>query len=159
MRGYLKWMVLRLLSSRDMSGYDLMKELGVGLGSKPSPGSMYPLLESMMNDELATVKVDGRKKVYKITVKGKVEFKDMVKQKEKICSNMSSIMNELFPDDSGEQFMKNFHDEVMQMHKLPDMMEMNKAIISLVKDGRFDKNKGALSQIFKDATKKVESLR
>lgn len=159
MRGYLKWMVLRILSSREMSGYDLMKELGIGLGSKPSPGSMYPLLDGMIKDGLATVKVEGRRKVYKITSKGKSEFKDMVKQKEQICSNMSSVMNEIFPDESQEQFMKSFHDEIMQMHRLPDMINMNKSIIALIKDGRFDKNKSSLSQIFREATKKVESLR
>ncbi len=48
-----------------------MKHIEDKVGAKPSPGSIYPLLEKLKKDGMVTVKGVGRKKEYKITIGGK----------------------------------------------------------------------------------------
>jgi DNA-binding PadR family transcriptional regulator len=67
--------VLSEISDGERSGYEIIKAIEKKTGSwKPSAGSMYPLLKSLLSDGLVNVREDafGRKiKYYSITSKGK----------------------------------------------------------------------------------------
>lgn len=69
-RGLLKNIVLKALEESPKSGYELMQHLEA-LGSKPSPGSMYPLLKHLREDGLVGMKKVGRKNEYHLTAKGR----------------------------------------------------------------------------------------
>ncbi|PIY60319.1 hypothetical protein COY95_02380 [Candidatus Woesearchaeota archaeon CG_4_10_14_0_8_um_filter_47_5] len=75
-RGHLKICVLKELKEQPMSGYRLMKQLKEELGFKPSPGSMYPLLENLSNEGYISGTVNGRKKQYSLTPKGSEFLKE-----------------------------------------------------------------------------------
>lgn len=48
-RGLLRFLVLKMLSEKPMSGTEIIKEIEMQTGSwKPSPGSIYPLLAWML---------------------------------------------------------------------------------------------------------------
>ncbi len=86
LRGFLKIVVLKALAESPHSGYSLMKHIEEKVGSKPSPGSMYPLLDSLKNEGLIEVKVVGRAKDYKLTVDGKHKL-HAVDEKRNECLN------------------------------------------------------------------------
>lgn len=86
--GNLRLLVLKLLSSKDMSGYDLMKTIQEKTGRKPSPGSMYPLLEKLKSEGRITVREVGRAKRYSITESGKRELSDTSTRKEELMANI-----------------------------------------------------------------------
>ncbi len=75
MRGFLTFTVLRLVRKHSMSGKDIRKELESRKGSKPSPGTIYPVLKAMSKNgwirELSDV---GKEKKYRITATGKKEL-------------------------------------------------------------------------------------
>ncbi len=71
LRGFLKVVVLKALVENPKSGYSLMKFVEERVGVKPSPGSMYPLLDTLKKEGLVEVKGVGRAKEYKLTVEGK----------------------------------------------------------------------------------------
>ena len=71
LRGFLKIVVLKALDEGPKSGYSLMKFVEERVGTKPSPGSMYPLLETLKKEGFLTVKTVGRTKEYKLTIDGK----------------------------------------------------------------------------------------
>ena len=71
-RGDLKFVILRLVSSRPMHGYEVMKALeGESKGYyRPSPGSVYPTLQMLEDAGYVTVEEHGGKKIYSITEEG-----------------------------------------------------------------------------------------
>ena len=71
-RGWLRPWILSLLSKTPKNGAEIMDDIermSWG-GWRPSPGSIYPLLDEMTKDGLITKREDGR---YEITEKGRGE--------------------------------------------------------------------------------------
>jgi len=69
----LRLWVMALLSKSPKNGAELMDEIErMTLGFwRPSPGSMYPLLEQLSEEGLVSKRQDGK---YELTEKGKVEY-------------------------------------------------------------------------------------
>ena len=68
MKGFLSFMVLRLISKKNMSGEEIRKELLERRGNRPSPGTIYPVLKSLSDKGLIEeIKDKGREKKYRIT--------------------------------------------------------------------------------------------
>ncbi len=75
MRGFLTFTVLRLTNKGEMSGDDIRCELERRKGSKPSPGTIYPVLKSMSkNGWIREVSDGGKEKKYRITQRGRKEL-------------------------------------------------------------------------------------
>ena len=72
-RGLLRFLVLKMLSEKPMSGAEIAEQIKEQTGGrwKPSPGSIYPLLASMLNKGFTeeTPEGDGLKR-YSFTVEG-----------------------------------------------------------------------------------------
>ena len=74
MKGFLSFIVLKLISKKQMSGDAIRKELAKRRGSKPSPGTIYPVLKSLSKSGFITeIKDGGKTKMYKLTKKGRKE--------------------------------------------------------------------------------------
>jgi DNA-binding PadR family transcriptional regulator len=74
-RGDVRSAILALLDDRPMHGYEMIQELEERTGGRwrPSAGSIYPTLQLLEDEGLATAEeVDGRK-VYSLTDSGKKE--------------------------------------------------------------------------------------
>lgn len=78
-KGELALAILSLLEDGPKHGYEIMKELedrSHGL-YRPSAGSVYPILQQLLDQELASAKEeDGGKKVYELTKAGKESVKN-----------------------------------------------------------------------------------
>ena len=75
MRGFLTFIVLKLISKKNMSGEDIRQEIQKRKGSKPSPGTIYPVLKILNeNGLIEEVKNGAKTKKYKLTKKGKREL-------------------------------------------------------------------------------------
>ena len=76
MKGFLSFIVLKLISKKNMSGDDIRKELAKRRGSKPSPGTIYPVLKSLRKSGfIKEIKDGGKTKMYNLTKKGQKEVK------------------------------------------------------------------------------------
>jgi DNA-binding PadR family transcriptional regulator len=73
MKGFLSFLILWNLGKKSMSGAQLACELEKRKGSKPSPGTIYPVLKELKKNGAITC--DSRK-VYSLTKKGKEELKN-----------------------------------------------------------------------------------
>jgi PadR family transcriptional regulator, regulatory protein PadR len=74
MKGYLSFLVLRMISHNDLSGDDIRKELERRKGCMPSAGTIYPVLKDLKTKGLITeTEQEGRTKRYTITDKGRKE--------------------------------------------------------------------------------------
>ena len=76
MRGFLSFIVLRLISKKNMSGDEIREELKKRRGSKPSPGTVYPVLKVLSESGfIEEVPNGGKTKNYRLTKKGRKELK------------------------------------------------------------------------------------
>src|SRR3989338_1485422 len=76
MRGFLSFIVLRLIAKKNMSGEEIRKEIEKRKGAKPSPGTIYPVLKALRKSWLIQeVKDGGKEKKYRLTKKGQKELK------------------------------------------------------------------------------------
>ena len=74
MRGFLSFTVLRLISKKPMSGDEIRDELEQRKGSRPSPGTIYPVLKSLAERGwIKDMEKSGKEKKYSITPEGKKE--------------------------------------------------------------------------------------
>ena len=71
-RGDLKFVILQLILNRPMHGYEVMKALEEESKGyyRPSPGSVYPMLQMLEDEGYVTVEEKGGKKIYSITEDG-----------------------------------------------------------------------------------------
>jgi DNA-binding PadR family transcriptional regulator len=95
LRGFLKIVVLKALAESPKSGYALMKFVEARIGTKPSPGSMYPLLEKLKDEGLVTAKGVGRSKEYKLTVQGKHKLHAIEEKRTECLTNFLDGMKML----------------------------------------------------------------
>lgn len=89
MKGFLSFLILWIISKKSMKGSDVRKELEVRKGSRPSPGTIYPVLKELREKGLLEV---DENKVYSLTEKGRDEL-------ELALGNFSQIFY-----DAGEMF-------------------------------------------------------
>jgi PadR family transcriptional regulator, regulatory protein PadR len=76
MRGFLSFLVLRLISKKPRSGEDIRKEIEIRKGARPSPGTIYPVLKHLHEHGLI-IEMAGKsakEKKYAITSAGKKEL-------------------------------------------------------------------------------------
>ncbi len=68
----LSLIVLKSISNKDLSGYDIIKTIDKNFLTRLSPGTIYPLLYSLQKEEILEMKSEGKKrKLYKLTEKGR----------------------------------------------------------------------------------------
>ena len=81
MKGFLTFIVLKLISKRNMSGQGITQELKKRRGSKPSPGTVYPVLKSLSKSGfIEEIKGSTKVKKYRLTKKGQKELNAATKK-------------------------------------------------------------------------------
>ena len=94
-------MLLKEISMNESTGYQLIKKVADITGSKPSTGSIYPILKRMEKDGWISGRKKAGKTVYKITKSGLEQIKgfDEIKMDQIVKIQQSIVMaNETFED-------------------------------------------------------------
>jgi DNA-binding PadR family transcriptional regulator len=99
-KGFLKQHILLALSFRPAHGYELMHWVSHHTGHSwtPSPGSMYPALESLESKGFITSMGDGRRRVYSLTPKGDDVIAQLRKKREEQFLEMKAFMSALLDE-------------------------------------------------------------
>lgn len=85
-KGFLRYHVLKALSEKPMSGSELMEDIEAHTGGcwKPSPGSIYPLLAWLQdNNYIKEFPAENGLKRYELTEKGKALLEEQGKIRQK----------------------------------------------------------------------------
>ncbi|PZF15388.1 PadR family transcriptional regulator [Curtobacterium sp. MCPF17_011] len=74
-RGDVRLAILGLLAEGPQNGYAVIKTIAERTGGawKPSPGSVYPTLQQLVDEELVVSTGDGRKTLFELTDAGRAE--------------------------------------------------------------------------------------
>lgn len=164
MRGHLKPIILALLEKEQLSGSELIKKIEEIIAWKPSYGSVYPLLDHLVKDGLAVQIIDKKKKIYKLTAKGKKEAnKKQYEQKELADSlvKVHSILRSLYGMDINmdleiiEEFKKG-KIPFSEVHK--ESMELKSEMLRLLKNDSLKRNKVKVKKILGETISKLKKL-
>ena len=71
MKGFLSFIIMWLVNKKNMTGAEIALELEKRKGSKPSPGTIYPVLKDLKDKGLLSVDENKR---YSLTKRGKKEL-------------------------------------------------------------------------------------
>lgn len=102
-----------------MSGYGLMKSIKEKTGKRPSPGSIYPVLEGLKSAGSVTVKDLGRLKKYRITPQGRAVLSDYSQHREVMMEKIKSAIG-VFCTMTGqteEECLSSLHEECINRKK------------------------------------------
>ena len=97
-KGFLKFHILGVLKSGPTHGYEIMHRISHHTGHvwRPSPGSMYPALESLETEGFITCQGDGRRKVYSLTPKGENIMDQVQKKQQEQFLEMKAFLSGIF---------------------------------------------------------------
>ena len=96
-KGFLKLHILGVLAEGPSHGYEIMHRISrhSGDGWTPSPGSMYPALDTLESRGFISCQGDGRRKVYTLTPKGQDALDRIRKMRENQFYEMKAFMSAL----------------------------------------------------------------
>jgi len=96
-KGFLKAILLSIIHEKPIHGYDIIHLIQERSGGNwtPSPGSVYPALESLESKGYIASEDIERKKVYTITPKGEQAIEQMKRKRDEFKNEMSAIFGNL----------------------------------------------------------------
>jgi len=156
-RGHLRFFVLHALAKEDMAGYRLMKVLGEDLGSKPSPGSIYPILEDLKEKKFISCKELKNKKVYSITKSGKDFLKQALELKAEFLEKVNKFREILEPEQcqQNKKDMQHWHGSMPKSVVIaPELRNFMRVAIQNLENGKAAKTKSFL----KEKTKELRAI-
>lgn len=139
---FLKIFILKQLMDKKMSGYDIMKKCEELLSYKPSAGTIYPVLSGLEKKGILKSKIEGRKKIYEMTSKGRKFMDDITNLKKEFYEKMQSIISavaESFDDASLKNYRKIFIE-------YPEIMK----IMNLLKKVKKEKGRKILKKLYEE---------
>jgi DNA-binding PadR family transcriptional regulator len=94
-RSFLRYIVLKIIKDKPIHGYEIMKTIELLSKGKwtPSPGSIYPILESLESKGFVQNEEIDRRKVYSITPAGIAALDQMTQEKLELLKEMSRLIN------------------------------------------------------------------
>ena len=97
MEGYLKIFVLKELKNRQRTGFELMSDFEKITGShKPSPGTIYPLLNELLKKGFVIVSRKSNKKIYSISKKGDIALTSLMDERRKSFERMIKMLGIIY---------------------------------------------------------------
>ncbi|MBS7656004.1 PadR family transcriptional regulator [Candidatus Bathyarchaeota archaeon] len=103
-KGYLRLVILMLLTKKPMHGYEIMNEVEARtLGFwRPTAGGVYPLLKKMEKKKEVKskwIKISKRdRKIYEITVNGKRKLQNALKKQEMLTNTLNGLCTEFLTE-------------------------------------------------------------
>lgn len=130
-RGFLKSYILLLLRAGPLHGYKIMEKIKEKTKFwKPSPGSVYPALQSLVKKGFVKKIDEGRRKKYALTKKG-LKISEEIKDFEKTMrEKMSKILGEILGVDKAE--IERFLEEMKKRYKANPLYERLNTIAELI---------------------------
>ncbi len=105
-KGFLKLIVLKIISERPIHGYDIIAEIESKTRGHwvPSPGSIYPALEFLESKGYIAMEEVDRKKVYTITEEGREALKHIDMKRRELAKEINAIFEDTTEEnDDGRQ--------------------------------------------------------
>lgn len=165
--GHLKLLVLRILSKQELSGYAIIKHIEQETGFwKPSPGSMFPLLQKLEGEGFIGHVKEKMRNAYSITPKGKQHLKLIMQKKHELIERMGEMLR-LHQAIAYDRHDANFFFMIMEQLKKgdipfkelqPELGMVRGSIFQLYAKDKVKGNEKKIKSILRDTITKLKKL-
>ncbi len=162
-KGYLKLLVLKELNEAPASGYTIMKKLEKFEGRRPSPGSIYPLLNELLSKKLVKINQEGRKKIYSLTKKGKTSIDRLLTEKEgsilhnmQVCRTIGTILGK--KRKAKPRIENIFRGNSTVLKNISILMDVKNNIVHALNSVDTKEEQKKLNEILREANTKIINL-
>lgn len=157
LKGLLKLLILRELGEKELSGYDLIKIIGEKL-KKPSPGSVYPILKDLMEKGFLNVRVEGRKKIYSLSEKGREALREMMEREREVILRKVEALKEwgILDEKEAENIYTHIIKKKETLMKLHQLRNWSKFVDLLSR--ALDKSKSDVERLLGEFIEKLERI-
>ena len=166
MKGYLKIYVMKELSKGGKTGYELMNSVESSTGfHKPSPGTIYPLLNSLKKNGMVKISEDKNKKIYSLTKKGEEMLSALIKERKGYMNSIIEILTPIYSKEELGEVKKtlNFMDKKVKHPMCFDFGIIKKLRSTVMEFASSRRNNGEnrkkFSIIIKSAIKNIRNLK
>lgn len=99
--GHLRLLLLQLIEPAPRHGYDLIREIEARTGGAyvPSPGVIYPALETLLDLGWAVAETDGSRRAFRITPEGQAELGREAETLAQITARLDALQASDSPED------------------------------------------------------------
>ncbi|MBI4140237.1 PadR family transcriptional regulator [Candidatus Woesearchaeota archaeon] len=163
-RGFLNILVLKALGEEPKSGYNLMKFVEKRIGVKPSPGSIYPLLEQLESEGFIEIKKKGKAKEYKLTATGRKKLSAIEEKRCECLCNFTEGMKMLSAL-TGEDMsfpmamVENMHKGIMPFKEInPEWDTLRNELFVQMQKGTLKQNSKKIRTVLAKTNKELKSL-
>jgi DNA-binding PadR family transcriptional regulator len=157
-KGFIRHQLLEALNEKPMSGSEIMEQIQKQTGSfwKPSPGSIYPLLAWLQDNEyVKEMPSENGMKRYELTQSGKGLLEEQKRIRKKFREEAGFMPGQFF-----ENFMPNIPSE--KMHEIRDTMRnFAKAMFQMgnsLRDSYSEQSLNEALRVVDEASKKLEEI-
>ena len=161
-RGYLKLIVLKAIAEGPKSGYALMKHVENSTGSKPSSGSMYPLLEQLKADKILTTRGVGRTTEYTLTQIGKNALDELETKRAKIADNFADgmrMLSALTGDQVPQEIIDMMHKGEVPFKEInPELENLKHLLFEHLKKGTLHMHAQRIKKILFKTCKELKTI-
>ncbi len=165
MKGYLKIYVMKELSKGEKTGYELMGSFEHFTGMhRPSPGTIYPLLNSLSKKGMVKASKQKNKKAYSLTQKGARMLTVIMDERKKFVEKAIGILSPIYNRQELAEVRKNLgfrENRVRHAHcRFGLISEFRDEVINFISSKRnTPENRKKFAKIMKSATKSVSELK
>ncbi len=119
-RGLFRYLVLYILKDQPLHGYGIMKKISELLKCDyiPSPGIIYPTLQLLEDMGLVESRIEGRRKVYRLTNEGRRVLEKNIQEVEEFITKIR-YLGDLARDLGLETLVNTLRKLVMNITSIP----------------------------------------
>ncbi len=159
-KGILKLLILKELEKSEATGYKLIQRISTKTCKKPSTGSVYPLLRELANAGFLDVRIDGNKKIYSLSQKGKAVLEEASKREKEVILKKIEVLKAsgiIHEDEANEmlQFISVRRELWLKLFELRNWLQFLNAITKVLEKSE---SKSEIEEILDEAIKKLEDL-
>lgn len=156
-RGILKLLILKELEKNDATGYELIQRISIK-AKRPSPGSVYPLLKELTNSGFLNVRVEGNKKIYSLSEKGKTVLEEASKREKEAILRKIEVLKAsgiISKEEANKmlQFISMKRELWTKLFELRNWMQFLNLLAKAI-----EKSKSEVEEIIDDAIRKLKKI-
>lgn len=161
LKGYLKPVILKLLSREDKkTGSELADEIESITGSKPSYGSVYPLLQDLEKKNLVEIEEEGKEKKYSLLEEGERFVEEFEEEKREHTENFLSMLRTfktIFADEDVELLIENIERKRDQEGpRFPEISRIHHLLLTGSVEGKEEEIRAVLEDALEDLKEVLE---
>lgn len=159
LHGKLKFITLFLINNSSMTGNEIRSSIKKITGYwKPSPGSMYPLLNKLYLDGFLKVERMSNKKIYSITKKGRDLILSFDESREKVKEEILGIIDLIKNiDELGD--VDEFKSKIFEMKCNLELVNLGTLEEMILDKSKNEENLPEIKKILYEAIRRVEKLK